>query len=154
MERAQLISKLNWFYSLELNQVDLYIAQSRTFAGTYISQAFERIAFIEQNHVDNIAEKIRELGGQPTKIGDVISPIIGSIAGKLISFSGLENTLKANILIERKAMSDYRELIAAIKPANEDQELLKILENNHVDEDLHTAWFLEKLNELQPEQEL
>ncbi|PKM80239.1 MAG: cytochrome B [Firmicutes bacterium HGW-Firmicutes-14] len=154
MDKEQLISKLNWFYSLELNQVDLYIAQSRTFEGTYIGQAFERIAYIEQQHVDNIAEKIKEMGGIPTKTGDVISPIIGSIAGKLISFSGLKNTLKANILIEHKAMKDYKDLIEAIKLENQDQELLKILQNNHVDEDLHTAWFSEKLNELQPEKGL
>ncbi len=154
MDKDQLLSKLNWFYSLELNQVDLYIAQSKTFEGTYISQAFERIAYIEQDHVDNIAEKIKELGGTPTKIGDVISPIIGGVAGKLISFAGLGNTLRADILIENKAMKDYRDLIKVIKEENQDQELLKILQNNHVDEDLHTAWFTEKLNELQPEQEL
>lgn len=154
MHKEQLISKLNWFYSLELNQVDLYIAQSKTFEGTYISQAFERIAYIEQQHVDNIAEKIKELGGIPTKIGDVISPIIGSIAGKIISVAGLESTLKANILIEHKAMHDYREFINTVKSENQDQELLKILQNNHVDEDLHTAWFSKKLIELQPEKEL
>lgn len=155
MEKEQLIAKLNWFYSLELNQVDLYIAQSRTFAGTYFGQAFERIANLEQQHVDNVAEKIKEIGGQPTKIGDVISPIIGSVAGKLISFTGLENTLKADILLEQKAMKDYKDLIAALKAENNsDEELLKILLNNHIEEDLHTAWFAGKLRNLQPEKEL
>lgn len=154
MDKEQLISKLNWFYTLELNQVDLYIAQSKAFDGTYISQAFERIAYIEQQHVDNIAEKIKEMGGTPTRIGDVISPIIGSIAGKLISLSGLENTLKANILIEHKAMKDYKDLIDTLRSENQDKELLKILQNNHIDEDLHTAWFSGKLNELQPQKEI
>ena len=154
MNKLQLLSKLNWFYSLELNQVDLYVSQSRTFKNTYIGQAFQRIAYIEQQHVDNIAEKIKELDGTPTKLGDVISPIIGSVAGKLVSLSGLQNTLKTNILIEQKAMKDYRDLIETVQTENGDEELLKILTNNHVDEDLHTAWFAKKLTELEPQKEL
>ena len=67
MEKEDLLSRLNWFYSLELNQVDLYTAQSKTFAGSYESLVFERTAVIEQQHVDNLAAKIRELGGKPTK---------------------------------------------------------------------------------------
>ncbi len=144
MDKEALISKLNWFYSLELNQVDLYMAQSKTFKGSYESIVFERTAYIEQQHVDNIADKIRDFGGTPTKLGDIISPILGSIAGKLISFAGVEDTLKANILIERKAMKDYTELINAIEDEY-GQELKKILQHNLVDEDIHTAWFIERL---------
>ncbi len=29
MDREKLITKLNWFFNLELNQVDLYTSQSR-----------------------------------------------------------------------------------------------------------------------------
>lgn len=29
MNERELVAKLNWFYSLELNQVDLYTAQAR-----------------------------------------------------------------------------------------------------------------------------
>jgi hypothetical protein len=58
MEKAELISKLNWFYSLELNQVDLDMAQSRMLRGTYESMVFERTAWIEQEHVDNIKKEI------------------------------------------------------------------------------------------------
>lgn len=144
MEKKTLLAKLNWFYSLELNQVDLYIAQSKTFTGSYESIVFERTAYIEQQHVDNIANKIRELGGKPTKLGDIISPILGRVAGKLVSFAGVENTLKVNILIEKKAMNDYTELINTVEDEY-GQELKKILQHNLVDEDLHTEWFIERL---------
>lgn len=155
MDKEQLISKLNWFYSLELNQVDWYTAQSKAFQGTYIGQALGRVAYIEQQHVDNIAEKIKEMGGHPTSIGDVISPIIGSVAGKLISLSGLKNTLKANIMLEEKAMKDYKDLIKILKSENnDDEELLQILQSNHIDEDLHTAWFANRVHQLEPEKEL
>ena len=56
MDKETLISKLNWFYSLEINQVDLYMAQSKTFKGSYESVVFERTAYIEQQHVDNITD--------------------------------------------------------------------------------------------------
>lgn len=148
MKIEDIITKLNWFYSLELNQVDLYNSQSNSFKGTYPSQVFERISYIEQQHVDNIAEKIRDLGGKPSILGDIIAPIIGSLGGRVVSFTGLEDTLKINILLEEKAKKDYKEFIHIIKEENKDKELLNLLESNYIDEDLHTAWFKDHLSML------
>lgn len=146
METDALISKLNWFYSLELNQVDLYQAQYKAFQGTYSGLVFERLTYVEQNHVDNIGEKIKELGGKPTILGDMISPIIGKLAGGAISLAGLDDTLAANILIEQKAMKDYNDLIQTLQQdKHQDKELVKILEHNFVDEHIHTEWFRTKL---------
>ncbi|HQD41875.1 MAG TPA: ferritin-like domain-containing protein [Bacillota bacterium] len=145
MDREKLISKLNWFFNLELNQVDLYTSQSRHSRDPYVKIAFERIAYIEQQHVDNIADKIKELGGKPSKIGDVLAPILGGAAGTVISAAGLSNVLRANILIEKKAMKDYKALIHSLKRTYGDIELVRLLQNNLFDEDLHTAWFQRKL---------
>lgn len=146
MDKETLVSKLNWFYSLELNQVDLYHAQSKAFKGKYNGLVFERLAYVEQNHVDNIGEKIKELGSNPTVLGDMISPIIGKIAGGVISMAGLEDTLAINIMIEQKAMKDYNELLEKLHQDNHhDKELIKILEHNFVDEHLHTEWFRTKI---------
>jgi len=146
MDKDTLISKLNWFYSLELNQVDLYFAQSKAFKGRYSGLVFERCAFIEQNHVDNIGEKIKELGSNPTVLGDLISPLLGKMAGSLISGTGLEDTLAIDIMIEQKAMKDYNDLIEKLLQDNStDKELIKILQHNCVDEHLHTEWFRTKI---------
>jgi len=146
MDKDTLISKLNWFYSLELNQVDLYFAQSKAFKGRYSGLVFERCAYIEQNHVDNIGEKIKELGSNPTVLGDIISPIIGKIAGSFISATGLEDTLAIDIMIEQIAMKDYNDLIEKLhQDNNTDKELIKILQNNFVDEHLHSEWFRTKI---------
>jgi len=146
MDTESLISKLNWFYSLELNQVDLYNAQSKAFKGRYSGIVFERCAYIEQNHVDNIGEKIKELGGKPTVLGDIISPIVGKVAGELISMTGLEATLAINILIEQKAMKDYNDLIEKLHQDDYvDKEMTRILQQNFVDEHLHTEWFRTKI---------
>lgn len=148
MDKDKLISKLNWFFNLELNQVDLYTSQSRASNDPYVKIAFERISYIEQQHVDNIADKIKELGGKPSKIGDVISPIVGSVAGTVISLAGLSNVLRANILIEQKAMKDYKDLLQKVKKTYGDIELTRILQHNLFDEDLHTAWFQRELSKM------
>ena len=149
MDKDTLLARLNWFYSLELNQVDLYMAQSKKVEDTYTSVTFERVAFIEQQHADNIAETIKEFGGKPTSLGDVIAPIIGSFVGTLLPLVGLGNSLKVNILLEERAMQDYQNLINAIQDDQGLKELLKILQFNQIDEDFHTAWFSEKLKKLQ-----
>ena len=144
MEREELLRKLNWFYSLEVSQVDLYMAQSKKFKGTYESIVFERSAAIEEQHIHNIAAVIRELGGEPHKIGDVISPLFGGLLGKTLAFTGLKKTLQANITIENKAMVDY---VALLKQVGEEfgPELQTILQHNLADEDVHTAWFAQRL---------
>ncbi|EEG78861.1 ferritin-like domain-containing protein [Dethiobacter alkaliphilus] len=145
MDSKELIHKLNWFYSLELNQVDLYMAQSNQIDDIYIRKALERASYVEQQHVDNITEIIKELGSKPTALGDVISPVLGKIGGNLTSLTGLVPMLKANILIERKAMSDYKNLLLKVS----DQEIFNILWSNLIDEDFHTSWFSSKVQELE-----
>lgn len=142
MDKDTLISKLNWFYSLELNQVDLYKAQSKAFIGSYSGLVFERCSGIEQNHVDNLGDKIVALGGEPTTLGDIISPLLGKVAGELIAMTGLEDTLAINIMLEQKAMTDYKALIEKLQQDQYgDEELTKILQHNFIDENLHTEWF-------------
>src|SRR5690606_11842826 len=123
MEREDLLRKLNWFYTLEVSQVGLYVAQSKKFKGSYESIVFERTALVEEEHVDRLAAVIRELGGEPHKIGDVISPLFGGLLGKTLAFTGLKKTLQGNIKIEKKAMTDYVSLLeqvgAAFGPAVE-----------------------------------
>jgi bacterioferritin len=146
MDKEQIIKRLNWFYSLELNQVDLYISQSKNVDEVYLSKVFEHAAQIEQQHVDNIAQKIKDLGGTPTALGDVIAPIIGSIGGKIISLTGVVPMLKANILLEQKAMTDYQDFISKV---DKDSDLHKLLWSNFIDEDFHTSWFSSKVQELE-----
>lgn len=146
MDKGKLISRLNWFFNLELNQVDLYTSQSRFSRDPYVKIAFERIAYIEQQHVDNIADKIKELGGKPSKTGDMLAPMLGSVTGTVLSTAGLSNVLRVNILIEKKAMKDYKKLIHQLKKNYGDIQLVRLLQHNLFDEDLHTAWFQRELS--------
>ena len=143
MKEKELIAKLNWFYSLELNQVDFYMAQARFMEDIYLTKTLTRVAGIEQQHVDNIAAQIKELESKPTKIGDVISPLLGKTAGFLSGALGPRAVLKIGITLEEKAMKDYKDLIIRVS----DEHLSNTLWDNLIDEDLHTAWFVNKLKE-------
>ncbi|KJS16367.1 MAG: cytochrome B [Peptococcaceae bacterium BRH_c4b] len=145
MRNDTLIAKLNWFYSLELEQVDLYTAQSKATEDIYLSKALARIAVIEQQHVDNMAAEIKRVGGEPNILGDVIAPIVGKAFGTLTGALGPQMLLKANITLEEKAMKDYKDLLLRV---GNDPRLFAVLWDNLLDEDFHTAWFANKLKEL------
>ncbi|NLZ93785.1 MAG: ferritin-like domain-containing protein [Firmicutes bacterium] len=145
MERKDIINKLNWFYFLENNQVQLYTAQSEQVDDIYIKKALQRVAEVEQGHVENIARKIRDLGGTPSMLGEKIAPLTGITAGHLTGKAGLIALLEANIKLEEKAMKDYKDFLLRV---GQDEELFNILWDNLIDEDLHTAWFANKVAEL------
>ncbi|HHX74755.1 MAG TPA: ferritin-like domain-containing protein [Firmicutes bacterium] len=149
MQKAEILKKLNWFYLLEINQVHLYRMQSRQVDDLYIRKALERVAEVEQGHVENIRAKIIELGGTPGKFGEMMGPFSGSVAGLATGTAGTVALLKANIQLEEKAMKDYKDFIVR---AGGDSDLFKLLWGNLIDEDLHTAWFSNKVKELEGKQ--
>lgn len=145
MNDKQLIAKLNWFYSLELEQVDLYTAQAEQMEDIYLRKTLHRIAVIEQQHVDNMAASLRRLGAEPTRLGDVLAPLLGKASGAVTGVLGPKAVLKVGITLEEKAMKDYKDLIVRV----DDHHLFDTLWDNLIDEDLHTAWFANKLKELE-----
>ncbi len=146
MDTKALISRLNWFYSLEVEQVRLYTEQSKAVPDMYSRKTLERVAAIEQGHVDNIGAIIIRLGGTPTRVGGVLASAIGVVMGKASGAAGLIDLLKLDIALEEKAMRDYKDLILKV---GRDQELFDTLWSNLIDEDIHTAWFANKVKELE-----
>lgn len=146
MDDKAIINKLNWFYSLELNQVELYTAQRKSVQDIYIKKALERVAVIEEGHVKNISEMIKQYGGKPTVLGEIAAPLTGKIAGSVTGLAGVANLLKADILLEQKAMADYKDFIMK---AGNNPALFDLLWSNLIDEDLHAAWFSNKVEEIQ-----
>lgn len=137
----QLVAKLNWFYSLELNQVDLYKAQSRDADDPHLAVALLKFAEIEQGHVENIRELIERLGASPTIIGEVMGELTGTLAGNLSRIVSWEKTLNFNIAIETKAISDYQALMKQV----DEPQIKNLLLRNMIDEELHTCWMKEHL---------
>ncbi len=146
MDTRQIITKLNWMYALELNQVDLYSAQSKQVSDFYLKQTLKRVAEVEQGHVKNISEKIIELGGKPTALGEAVAPVSGRVAGYLTGKAGMIMLLKADIDLEEMAMKDYKDFLLKV---GGNEPLFNLLWGNLIDEDLHTAWFVNKVKELE-----
>lgn len=149
MDKQALIDKLNWFYSLELTQVEHYLIQSRYYKDEEAALALEHFSAVEQTHVDNISAQIRGLGAEPTKLGTMAAPALGLVGGNILAFSGMDKALKVNIKIEEMAVSDYQNLIDTLKKDTYNQELVKLLQFNLLDEQLHILWFKNKLKELE-----
>lgn len=144
MQEKDLIRSLNWFYTLEIEQVDLYKTQARSATDIYLQQVLARVAEIEQEHVINLEAEIRRRGATPTRLGAIIAPVLGMVAGTLLNWTNPRTVLRTNITLEEKAMADYKGLILRTG----EEPLLDLLWSHLIDEDLHTAWFSNKLKEL------
>lgn len=141
MNNKKLLTKLNWFYTLEVNQVDLYLRQSASTEDVHMSMALQKFAKIEQGHVESIRQSIEMLGETPTLLGEVLGEITGTIAGTLTSITSLEQIFRFDIAIETKAIADYMKLIEETN----DSKIRDILYSNMIDEELHTSWMKDAL---------
>ncbi|BCV22641.1 ferritin-like domain-containing protein [Moorella sp. Hama-1] len=144
MNEQDLIRSLNWFYSLEIEQMDLYNTQARAAGDLYLQQVLTRVAEIEQKHVINLEAELKRRGATPTRLGTIIAPILGIAAGTILNWTSTRTVLWANITLEEKAMADYKGLILKVG----EKPLFDLLWSHLIDEDLHTAWFTNKLKEL------
>ncbi len=146
MEREALLRKLNWFYSLEVNQVRMYSTQSKDADDPNLARALKRFAEIEQGHVENIRELIEGLGETSTMIGEAVGKITGSIAGGLSDFSTTEKMLEFNMTLEKKAIADYIKLAEEV----DEPKIREVLYSNMFDEELHTFWMQDYISNKLP----
>lgn len=143
LDKDEMVKVLGLFLALEIEQVNLYQVQAGEAAEEHAAAALRRFAEIEQGHVDNISAALRELGGEPGLLVRV-SPALGKLAGRITEVAGLVNLLRANILIETVAARHYRSLLER----TEEPRLRDLLWKNLIDEELHRAWMIDKVNEL------
>lgn len=136
MDKVQLVAKLNWFYSLEISQVEMYMTQSRKTRNAHLKLALKKFADIEKGHVENIRELIEKMGHSPTVLGETAAEFTGKLAGTLSGLASREKTLRFNIAIEKKAIADYKKAIKQV----DDPAIREVLWSNMIDEELHTAW--------------
>lgn len=145
-----LLRWLNWFYTLEMGQIDLYVNQAKQSNDDYIKHVLLKIAEIELNHARMFKDIIIRLGSKPLKIDSLLSYITGLLPGKLTPLFGTVNFFYYNYVIETMAIYDYKKLIKKIEPDSVLHcDLLDILTNNLVEEDIHRSWFKDRRESLQ-----
>lgn len=149
MDNDTLLKWLNWFYTLEIGQVDLYLNQAKETKDEYIAHVLLKVAEIEARHARVFREIIYKLGRKPLKIDALLSYITGFIPGKITPLFGTVNSFYYNYILETIAMADYKLLIKRVEPVSPlRRDLLEILMNNLVEEDLHRVWFKDRRESL------
>lgn len=147
MDREVLLRTLNWFYTLEVNQVRMYSSQSEQADDPRLARALKKFAEIEQGHVENIREVIENLGQTASIVGEAAGKISGTITGHLPDFTDWDKTLEFNVSLEKRAISDYKNLAAKV----DDEGIRELLLNNMLDEELHTVWMEDYIIKLHTE---
>ena len=62
MERKSVLRWLNWFYSLEIQQYELYENQFRRSKDEYIAKVLNHVSEVEHGHAHKLANQIKYLG--------------------------------------------------------------------------------------------
>ncbi len=145
MDNVSLLAWLNWFYTLEVSQVHLYLNQAKSSKNNnndYIAHVLLKVAEIEAEHAVNFEKIFKKLDTEPASINSLFSYLTGSIPGKLTSGLETANFFYYNYLLETIAMDHYQKFINKIEPDSEfNSDLLELLLNNLIEEDLHRLWF-------------
>ena len=110
---GEAISSLRVMQRMERLATQVYRAQIRAFRGHEIADRLGAAAANEQEHVDTLTERIKELGGTPSRAG-----IFYQMAGTLLGFAtiilGKVVLLKADLFIERRAVRDYGDFLQKV----------------------------------------
>lgn len=149
MDDKTLIKWLNWFYTLEMSQVNLYLNQAKKTNDDYIAHVLLKVAEIEAKHAEMFYNFIRKLGSKPFKLDSLISKIIGHVPGQITPITGTVNLFLYNYTLETIAIADYKKLLSDMEiKSNIHQELAEVLMNNMIEEDFHRLWFKDRRESL------
>ena len=97
-----------------------------------VKTEFLQHATEEQQHADQIAERIVQLGGEPNFSPD---GILARSHSEYVEGKNLEDMIKENLVAERVAIDSYREMIAYI--GDDDPTTRRLLEEIQAKEEEH-----------------
>ncbi|MFW6287587.1 MAG: demethoxyubiquinone hydroxylase family protein [bacterium] len=145
MKDNTLIKWLNWFYTLEIGQVDLYLTQAKKSEDDYIAHVLLKVAETEARHAELFSDILNRMGTKPYKIDSLISYITGHIPGLITPLTGTANLFLYNYTLETIAIREYKNLIRSIDVKSDlHQDLVNILMSNLIEEDFHRIWFKDR----------
>ncbi|MFW6035840.1 MAG: demethoxyubiquinone hydroxylase family protein [Halothermotrichaceae bacterium] len=145
MKDSTLIKWLNWFYTLEMGQVDLYLSQAKKSEDPYIAHVLLKVAEVEASHAELFSDILKRMGSRPYMIDSLLSYITGHIPGLITPITGTTNLFLYNYTLETIAIADYKMLLKKIEPVTDlHQDLINILMSNLIEEDFHRIWFKDR----------
>ncbi len=149
MNKNTLIKWLNWFYTLEIGQVDLYLSQAKKSEDDYIAHVLLKVAETEASHAELFSDILNRLGNKPYKIDSLLSYITGHIPGLITPLTGTVNLFLYNYTLESIAIADYKNLLKLVEAKTDlEKDLIDILISNLIEEDFHRIWFKDRRESL------
>ena len=107
------ICSLNFMYSMERFATEMYRTQSSAFRNTGIAEKLRHATVNEQQHAESLRNHIAGLEGIPSRFS-ILFWIAGKLIGRITRCLGKKLMLRADILIEKRAVSDYGYFLRAM----------------------------------------
>jgi len=120
-----------------------YHTQSRLVDDRKIRMVLDRFKHLEHKHSEKVELLMRELGASPG-FRHQASTTGGGLLGRALGAIGVDNMLKADPVIERKAVEGYSKLIASLH----DTSIADRLAENMIDASLMHLWIKQELRNL------
>ena len=134
MAKAVGINSLKFMYNMERFATEIYRTQRSAFTEKEIADMLGAAVENEQQHADSLQGRIIELKSNPSRLG-----FLFQVTGKLLSLKtrifGKLFMLKTDILIEKRAIKDYRSFLKKVKFDEKSVDLIEIIirdEERHV----------------------
>ncbi|AFM40884.1 Ubiquinone biosynthesis protein COQ7 [Desulfosporosinus acidiphilus SJ4] len=135
----KLLSRFKEFYTLETFQVAYYNEQLQSSTDEYYCHAFEKMAQIEQGHVDFFAEELDKANVDPPTVKGSVFSLAGTFLGDMVKSTGAHNTCKLGMALENKAIQTYQAFIQ--ESTDKKYSILRrTLMEYRLDEEFHSLW--------------
>ena len=148
MKRTELIKALNYFLFLEMQQVELYGSQSKSTDDKMLAKVLNYFKETEQQHVDNLNQLIKKLGGTPSSSYKYAGYAAGEgtkmVGSAFAKYTRVENMLKVNLFGENQAIKDYKKLIKKVHHP----QIKDLLIEHLIEEELHSSWMEKRIKVL------
>jgi bacterioferritin (cytochrome b1) len=100
------ICSLNFMYSMERFATEIYLTQWRAFSEVGIAEKLKHATENERQHAESLRNHIVGLKGIPSRFS-ILFWIAGKLIGCITRCLGKKLMLRADILIEKRAIKDY-----------------------------------------------
>ena len=116
------ICSLNFMYSMERFATEIYRTQCSAFSEVGIAEKLKHATENERQHAESLRNHIVGLKGIPSGFS-ILFWIAGQLLGRITRCFGKKLMLRADILIEKRAVKDYGYFLRTMH-FNEDTSLL------------------------------
>ncbi len=141
------INSMKKLYELEKFQIAYYMSQLSSTKDPFYHLAFNRMAQTGREHADFFAHILARADIPLPKVGGTLAELAGSILGESLELAGPENTCKVGIILTKKTLTAYHELIHGVKDNKKlSHKLLDLL----LDQEFHALWlqdYAKRLND-------